>query len=122
MSVSVQDGIRRPPGPKLGPVDYLRLLRGTPLPDLVAAKGFGSADVVHLALQGEHYYFVLAPDLVCDLFLRLTRSTGKGRSTERSRPLLGDGLLTSEGELHRRQRRLIQPAFHARADPRRTRG
>ncbi len=112
MSVSVQEEIRRPPGPKLGPLDYLRMLRGTPLPDLVAEKGYGSADVVHFSLQGEHYYFVLAPELVCDLFLRLAKQTGKGRSTERSRPLLGDGLLTSEGELHRRQRRLIQPAFH----------
>src|SRR5262249_27442113 len=27
------------------------------------------------------------------------------------RPLLGDGLLTSEGELHRRQRKLIGPVF-----------
>ncbi|HKV56901.1 MAG TPA: cytochrome P450, partial [Ktedonobacteraceae bacterium] len=26
--------------------------------------------------------------------------------------LLGDGLLTSEGEFHRQQRRLVQPAFH----------
>jgi cytochrome P450 len=31
---------------------------------------------------------------------------------ERARVLLGDGLLTSEGEHHRRQRRLVQPAFH----------
>jgi cytochrome P450 len=28
--------------------------------------------------------------------------------------VLGQGLLTSSGELHRRQRRLVQPAFHAR--------
>lgn len=28
------------------------------------------------------------------------------------RGLLGDGLLTSDGEFHRQQRRLVQPAFH----------
>jgi len=28
------------------------------------------------------------------------------------RMLLGDGLLTSDGDLHRQQRRLVQPAFH----------
>jgi Cytochrome P450 len=26
--------------------------------------------------------------------------------------LLGDGLLTTDGDVHRRQRRLVQPAFH----------
>src|SRR5258707_936335 len=30
------------------------------------------------------------------------------------RAVLGNGLLTSRGEHHRRQRRLIQPAFHHR--------
>jgi cytochrome P450 len=35
----------------------------------------------------------------------------KGRLMQRARRLLGDGLLTSEGELHRRQRRRLQPAF-----------
>ena len=37
----------------------------------------------------------------------------KGRALQRSKQLLGDGLLTSEGELWRSQRRLVQPAFHA---------
>ena len=36
----------------------------------------------------------------------------KGRALQRSKRLLGEGLLTSEGEFHRRQRRLAQPAFH----------
>jgi cytochrome P450 len=31
---------------------------------------------------------------------------------ERMRPLVGDGLLTSDGDFWRRQRRLAQPAFH----------
>lgn len=35
----------------------------------------------------------------------------KGRLIQRSRRLLGDGLITSEDELHRTQRRRIQPAF-----------
>lgn len=38
----------------------------------------------------------------------------KGRGLERAKRLLGEGLLTSEGELHLRQRRLMQPAFHRR--------
>src|SRR5579862_1551145 len=31
---------------------------------------------------------------------------------ERAKVLLGEGLLTSEAEFHKRQRRLVQPAFH----------
>ena len=40
------------------------------------------------------------------------RNFHKGRGLERAKLLLGDGLLTSEGEAHLRQRRLTQPAFH----------
>ena len=46
----------------------------------------------------------------------LTRPVGfaQGRGVQALRSTLGQGLLTSSGELHRRQRRLVQPAFHAR--------
>ena len=40
------------------------------------------------------------------------RKVFKGRGLERSKRLFGEGLLTSEGEHHLRQRRLSQPAFH----------
>jgi cytochrome P450 len=36
----------------------------------------------------------------------------KGRALQRAKSLLGEGLLTSEGAAHLRQRRMIQPAFH----------
>jgi cytochrome P450 len=45
----------------------------------------------------------------------LTRPTGlrQGRGVQALTVTFGQGLLTSNGELHRRQRRLVQPAFHA---------
>ena len=36
----------------------------------------------------------------------------KGPALRRAKDTLGEGLLTSEGNFHRRQRRLAQPAFH----------
>jgi cytochrome P450 len=42
------------------------------------------------------------------------RNYTKGVGLDRVRILLGDGIMTSEGELWRRQRRMIQPLFHRR--------
>jgi cytochrome P450 len=54
------------------------------------------------------------PELIQQLLVGYTGQTAKGRSAERKRffAFLGDGLLNSEGEPHRRQRRLVLPAFH----------
>jgi cytochrome P450 len=54
---------------------------------------------------------VIEPALVRDLLIAHAADTTKGPRLQRIRPLLGDGLLTSEGETHRRLRRLIAPAF-----------
>jgi cytochrome P450 len=42
------------------------------------------------------------------------RNYTKGVGLDRVRILLGDGIMTSEGDLWRRQRRMIQPFFHRR--------
>ena len=57
-------------------------------------------------------YLVTEPDLVQEVFTTHAARVRKGRILQGARVLLGDGLLTAEGEHHRRQRRLIQPAFH----------
>ena len=57
-------------------------------------------------------YLVTDPDLVQEVFTTHAAHVRKGRILEGAKVLLGEGLLTSEGEHHRRQRRLIQPAFH----------
>lgn len=52
------------------------------------------------------------PDLVREVLTGQSRNVRKGLGLQRTRFVLGNGLLTSEGEFHLRQRRLAQPAFH----------
>jgi cytochrome P450 len=67
---------------------------------------------VHYRIGTRHVWFVAEPDLIEEILVKRARSFIKDQGLESTKPLLGEGLLTSEGELHRRQRRLAQPAFH----------
>jgi len=57
-------------------------------------------------------FFINDPACIRDLFVVNADKFIKGRALQRAKTLLGDGLLTSEGDVHLRQRRMIQPAFH----------
>lgn len=74
------------------------------------ARQYG--DVVYIPLGRQHIYCVSHPDAIRDVLVTHQNKFKKSRMLERARVLLGDGLLTSEGDHHRRQRRLVQPAFH----------
>ncbi|MEW2548157.1 cytochrome P450 [Streptomyces sp. NPDC047002] len=106
------DGIVEAPGrlPLLGhavplarrPVDFLVSLAGI---DRIVRVRLGSVPVSYVA----------DPGLVHELLTVHAASLEKGRFFDKARPLLGDGLVTSSGALHRRQRRLCQRAFTATA-------
>lgn len=68
--------------------------------------------ISHYRMAGEQVYLLSDPDLVTEVFLTHARDVMKGRGLQAAKALLGNGLLTSEGEFHLRQRRLAQPAFH----------
>ena len=50
--------------------------------------------------------------MIKDVLVTNNQNFMKGLALQRAKRLLGEGLLTSEGDFHRRQRRLAQPAFH----------
>ena len=75
--------------------------------DLARREG----DVARFRLGGSGAFLLAHPDHVKRVLVEDADCFGKGRLMQRARRLLGDGLLTSEGELHRTQRRRVQPAF-----------
>src|SRR2546430_4809711 len=101
-----------PPGPKpLIPGTNLRAMQRDPIAFLTRlAREYG--DVAHFKFGPQHLYFFAHPDHVREIFLTQSRSFQKGRALQRTKIILGEGLLTSEGDHHKRQRRLAQPAFH----------
>jgi cytochrome P450 len=71
-------------------------------------------DLVHFRIGPQRVYVVLRADLIREVLVRHQKSFKKGPGFEAARIVLGDGLLTSEGDFHLRQRRMLQPAFHRR--------
>lgn len=69
-------------------------------------------DISHFRSGPLTAYFINHPELIRDVLVVSADKFIKGPALQRSRVLLGDGLLTSEGSFHLRQRRMIQPAFH----------
>lgn len=101
------------PGPRLAPA-MLLALRRDPLTALTRlAREYG--DVAGIPLGRRPLVLLSHPDDIRDVLVVNHQRFHKpeiGRDLPGSKSLLGNGLLRSEGEFHRRQRRMIQPAFH----------
>lgn len=68
-------------------------------------------DYYRWTTAGQEVWVLSRPDLVQRLLTGHPTEFEKGRALQRSRLLLGDGLLTAEGEAHLHHRRMLQPAF-----------
>lgn len=90
---------------------WLHLLRHRDPLTLLRQVAQDHPRLAYLRLGRERVYLLHHPDLITSLLVHHGRATRKGRLQEKIRIVLGDGLLTSEGEWHTRQRRLIQPAL-----------
>ena len=103
---------KRPPGPARSfPFAGLLTYRRGPLPYFQnLAKQYG--DISHFRIGPQQALFINHPDLIKDVLVTNHQNFMKGLVLQRAKRLLGEGLLTSEGDFHRRQRRLAQPAFH----------
>lgn len=92
-----------------------RRLRATPLPEFPRFLGeleaqYGS--VAAFRVPWRRFYFLNDPAAIKDVLVTQQHAFVKSEGTRAMRELLGEGLVTSEEPLHRRMRRIVQPAFH----------
>jgi cytochrome P450 len=104
--------MRLPPGPRFWfPGAQLRAMQYRPLQFLTGlARTYG--DAAQFRIGRRRVFLFTSPELVREVFITRDSSFMKGLVLQRAKVVVGEGLLTSEGALHKRQRRLAQPAFH----------
>ena len=69
-------------------------------------------DIVFLRFLGVPMCLLNRPDCIESVLVTQHSNFEKSKDYRALRRVLGNGLLTSEGEFWRRQRKLVQPAFH----------
>jgi cytochrome P450 len=103
---------RLPPGPKARLLSgHLREFMGDRL-NFLARCARDHGDISSIRLGPRRCVLVNHPDLIEQVLVTDARHYVKHFGARLYRPLLGNGLVTSEGDFWLRQRRLAQPAFH----------
>jgi cytochrome P450 len=105
--------VREPSGPAMW--ETYRRLRGTPLrefPTFLFEVDKAYGPVSSFRVPWRRFYFVNDPHAIRDVLVTHQSAFVKSEGTRAMRALLGSGLVTSEEPLHRKMRRIVQPAFH----------
>jgi cytochrome P450 len=112
--VEERNGYRFPPGLKLNLPLYLsrRFFRvGNPILLFEhLSKTYGR--MAHYRVGPSDIVLVSEPDFIREILIVQPQNFIKERTQKRMKILLGEGLITSDGESHKRQRRIAAPAFH----------
>lgn len=106
------------PGQKMGLLQIFRLMAAGEKFDGLAFAKF-TDDTYGPASYGEFgpvkMYQFADPDMIHEVLVEKVDKFQKGAVMKRGLvPFIGNGLVTSDGDFWRRQRKLAQPAFHAR--------
>lgn len=108
----MKQSLRRPPGPK-GHfiVGSLPERRNEPL-KLYLEGALKHGDIVYYKMGPVDVYLLNNPEHIKHVLQDNQRNYFKGKGYDKLFPVLGNGLLLSDGDFWHRQRKLSQPAFH----------
>ncbi len=102
-----------PPGPHSRlPRGYSHILGLARQPADFLMKLAEYGEIAYYKVGPNHNYLLNHPDYIRDVLVTGQRNFVKGEKVSWLKHLVGNGLLTSEGDFWLRQRRLSQPAFH----------
>jgi cytochrome P450 len=74
-------------------------------------------DIAHYKIGWNHIVFLNRPDYIREVLVVQNDNFTKERTVRRTKMLLGEGMITSEGAQHRVQRQVAQLAFHRQRIP-----
>jgi cytochrome P450 len=69
-------------------------------------------NMAHYKVGPSDIVLINEPEFIREVLIVQPHNFIKERTQKRMRILLGEGLITSDGEVHKRQRRIAAPAFH----------
>jgi len=105
--------LRLPPGP--GANLLMSVLKQKKWIDPLAhfkhlASEYG--DIAHYKLGRRHILFLNHPDYIREILVVQHANFVKERTQQRAKLLLGEGMITADGAIHKQQRQASAPAFH----------